>query len=100
MVYDWRDENDVLQAAQELRKIMKTEGWNVLQQRAEVLRQEAAAQALDKNEEIAEIRGRIEGVFKLLEDAETLIRQGAKVVDDGKQRAAARGQFDAGQSPL
>jgi len=100
-VYDFTDQADVLAAARELMKIRTTEAWNVLRQRAEILRAEAAAQALDKDVNRDELRGRIEGVFKLLEDADALILQGQRVVEVSQKKAAERGSvLAAGAGPL
>ncbi len=96
-VYDFEDDGDLIAAAVALAAIKKSEGWNVLRQRAEVLRQEAAAQVLEEGANAAAIRGRIEGVFKLLEDAEVLIARGQQAADGAKKRASDRGSvFEAG----
>ncbi len=97
-VYDFADDADVLEAAKAVAAIRKTEGWNVLRQRAEVLRAEAAAQALAKNVDTDELRGRIEGVFKLLEDADALIAQGNEIARKAVGRARERGSIFAAGS--
>lgn len=100
-VYDFEDQDDVVEAARALSAIRKTEGWNVLRQRAEILRQEAAAQALEKGADPAEIRGRIEGVYKLLEDAEAILLQAQRIQEVGGKKATARGAvYGAGDGQL
>lgn len=85
-VYDFKDRRDLLAAAGELRKIMGTEGWNVLRQLAEEyleptlsdLRAKAAGE--DFALVVARAEGRSQGVRALLSSAENLQKQAEAVV--------------------
>ena len=86
-VYDFKDGRDILAAAGELRKIMGTEGWNVLRQLAEDyleptlsdIRSKAAA-GEDFAIVVARAEGRSQGVRSLLASAENLQKQAEAVV--------------------
>lgn len=85
-VYDFKDPRDLMAAAGELRKIMGTEGWNVLRQLAEDyleptlsdLRAKAAQE--DFSLVVARAEGRSQGVRALLASAENLLKHASAAV--------------------
>lgn len=85
-VYDFKDQRDLVAAAGELRKIMGTEGWNVLRQLAEEYLEPTLSDLRAKAEKedfalvVARAEGRSQGVRALLASAENLLKHAQAAV--------------------
>lgn len=94
-VYDFDDAGDCITAADELAKILKTEGFNVLRQLA-ARYVDIRISALRDNtpEGLALLRGRAEGVQSLMHDVQQVLQRAEKHLQGRRAeeaKEAARG---------
>lgn len=77
-VYDWTEDADNIAAAEQLGRLVGTEGWNVLRQLAE-RHFDVKISQVEKGtpEELAKLKGRAEGVQALFLDVQRVLKQGA-----------------------